>query len=406
MLPQNYPLFNIFSGKRVHLGLTGSVAAYKTVELLRLLRKSSVDASATMTFSACRFIGPLTLTALGADPVYYFQDNEIGDPYSHLAPAQTADTFAVAPATAGIIAKAAHGLADDILSTQILAWDRPVYFCPAMNPAMWNNDATRDNIALLKSRGHFIIEPHYGKVACSEQGKGRLAPVAEIYFHMLRAISPQDMAGKKVLITAGPTQEYFDLVRYFSNPSSGRMGLAIALSCWLRGAQVYFVHGPMESLVGLPGFEILPVTSASEMMEACLSVWDDCHAGFFTAAVSDFAPVPCSEAKFKKGNIRTMQIDMKSNPDILACLSSRKKQNQIVAGFAAEADNLEANARHKLVQKNLDMVVANLVEPGRTPFGSTVNEVMVIDRNGRSETWPSLVKSEVAWRLVDWISLI
>lgn len=406
MLPDHYPLFNLFSGKRIHLGLTGSVASYRSLDLLRLLRSSSVDAGATMTSSAREFLGPLILSALGADPVYLDRDNDPQDPYSHLAPAQNADFLAIVPATAGIIAKAAHGLADDLLSTQILACRQPVFFSPAMNPAMWNNPATQANIAVLRSRGHFIIEPGEGLVACGDEGQGRLAPVPVIYYHLLRALSPGDMAGKKVLVTAGPTHEYFDLVRYFSNPSSGRMGLAIAMACWLRKAHVYFVHGPMNPVFPLPGFEPVSVTRAGEMLKACLSVWDGCSCGFFTAAVSDFAPVPSPEPKFKKGDLKAFNLEMESNPDILATLSLKKKNNQITVGFAAEAEDLESNAGLKLTRKNLDIVAANLVEPGRTPFGSSDNQVLVMDKNGRTESWPCLSKAETAWRLVDWISLV
>ncbi len=406
MLPDPYPLFKLFSGKRVHLGLSGSVAAYKTVELLRLLRESSVDAGVTFTRSALDFLGPLTLSALGADPVFSPRSNDSMDPYSHLTPAQSADSFMVVPATANILAKAAHGLADDLLSTQILAFSKPVFFSPAMNPVMWSSQATRDNIDLLRSRGHIIIEPHEGIVACGDQGQGRLAPLPVIYYHLLRALSPQDMAGKNVLVTAGPTHEYFDLVRYFSNPSSGRMGLAIALTCWLRGSNVNFVHGPMSSLFSLPGFELMPVTSAKEMQEACLSSWDNCDAGFFTAAVSDFSPAPSKDPKFKKDNIKSFHLEMISNPDILSHLSARKNKNQLVIGFAAEAVDLEVNAGLKLAKKNLDMVVANLVGPDSSPFGSSDNQVMVMDRNGRTESWPCLAKADVAWRLVDWLSLV
>ncbi|MFP4107790.1 MAG: bifunctional phosphopantothenoylcysteine decarboxylase/phosphopantothenate--cysteine ligase CoaBC [Desulfonatronovibrio sp.] len=406
MLPEHYPLFNLFSGKRVHLGLTASIAAYKAVELLRLLQKSSVDCGATLTRSARDFVGPLTLSGLGADPVYWGRGSDLQDPYAHLAPARSAHTLVIVPASANIIAKAAHGLADDMLSTQIVASGAPVFFCPSMNPAMWENQATRDNVKLLQSRGHVIVEPHEGVVACKDMGTGRLAPVPEIYYHILRSLSPKDLSGKKVLVTAGPTHEYFDLVRYFGNPSSGRMGLAIALACWLRGAGVCFVHGPMASVFSLPGFEPMPVTSAREMLSACQAVWDDCDAGFFSAAVSDFAPASCSRSKFKKDDLRSMSVEMNANPDVLATLSSRKTSSQIVAGFAAEAVEMETNARLKLERKNLDMIIANQVRPGHTPFGSMDNQVMVMDKNGRTETWPCLSKAEIAWRLIDWISLI
>ncbi|MCA1743518.1 MAG: bifunctional phosphopantothenoylcysteine decarboxylase/phosphopantothenate--cysteine ligase CoaBC [Desulfovibrionales bacterium] len=406
MLPDHYPIFRIFSGKRIHLGITGSVAAYKSIELWRLLNDSMVDAGATLTPCASQFIGPMTLSALGVDPVYSGSKWNHSDPYPHLFPAHSAHTFAVVPATANIMANAARGLANDLLSTQILAYNNPVHFFPAMNPGMWSNAATQDNVKLLDTRGHRIILPHEGKVACGDEGQGKLAPVPVIYYHILKALSPQDMAGQSILVTAGPTHEYFDLVRYISNPSSGRMGLAIALTCWLRGARVFFVHGPIGKTFPLPRFDLLPVTSARDMFSACSSVWDQCDKGIFSAAVSDFAPVPCTDLKFKKTGLDSMKMDMNSNPDILATLSAKKNVNQITVGFAAEASDLEFNARDKLQRKNLDIIVANLVRTEQTPFGSPDNQVLVMDKKGRTESWPSLSKAQVAWRLVDWFTLI
>ncbi len=406
MLPSHYPVFKIFSSRRVHLGLTGSVAAFKTVSLARELQKTGISLGATLTRSAVRFMGPLTLTALDLHPVYASDAPDQEDPFAHLTPARTADALMITPATADILAKSARGLADDLLSTQILAYPGPVYFCPAMNPATWNNPATQENVALLESRGHIIITPEQGRVACGDEGSGRLAPIEQQYYGILRALSPQDLAGQTILVTAGPTHEYFDLVRYMGNPSSGRMGLAAALACWLRGAAVHFVHGPMQPFPRLPDFDPVAVTSASEMLEACLSIWDDCHKGIFTAAVSDFAPVPCQEGKFKKEGRKTLDMPMQATPDILATLSSRRHKSQMIAGFAAEARDLEANARQKLKAKNLDIIVANQVGVEDTPFGSSHSRLLVMDRKGRQEYWPTLSKAETAWRIADWFALI
>lgn len=388
------------------MGVTGSVAAYKTADLSRLLNESLVGTGATLTESAVRFVTPLLFSALGCDPVHTEGEDNHHEPYSHLAPSQSAHAFAVVPATASILAKTAHGFADDLLSTQILACPGPVHFCPAMNPAMWSNPATKANIDILQSRGHVIIEPHTGKVACGDSGKGRMAPLAQIYYHILRTLAPQDMRSQSVLVTAGPTHEYFDLVRFFSNPSSGRMGLAIAMACWLRGAKVYFVHGPMHSLFSLPDFELIPVTSASQMLEACHAVWARCHKGIFSAAVSDFSPIPCTAPKFKKSGLKEIRMDMTANPDILATMSARKGEHQTIVGFAAEAVDLEKNAREKMLRKKLDIIVANLVSAHKTPFGSLHNQVTVMDRWGRMEKWPHLSKPEVAWRITDWFTLI
>ncbi|WP_028573733.1 bifunctional phosphopantothenoylcysteine decarboxylase/phosphopantothenate--cysteine ligase CoaBC [Desulfonatronovibrio hydrogenovorans] len=406
MLPDHYPLFSLFSGKRVHLGLTGSIAAYKALELLRLLDKSSIGFGATLTRAGSEFIKPLSLSALGADPVHSGQDLDHYDPFSHLAPMMSAHCFVIAPATANILAKASCGLADDLLSTQILAFDKPVLFCPAMNPAMWSNQATVDNITRLISRGHVIIQPHQGVVACKSTGQGKLAPVPVLYYQILKSLAAQDLAGHKVLVTAGPTCEYFDRVRFFSNPSTGRMGLAVALACWIRGAEVDFIHGPMQQVFELPGFRVHQVTTARQMLDTCTPVWKDSSIGIFTAAVSDFAPRPSKEPKFKKQGRKTLTMEMEATPDVLASLSVQKTGRQILVGFAAEAEELLANARQKLGAKNLDIIVANQVGAFSTPFGSSTNQVTVLDCHGRNETWPDMPKADVAWRLVDWIVMI
>ncbi|EFI34564.1 phosphopantothenoylcysteine decarboxylase/phosphopantothenate/cysteine ligase [Desulfonatronospira thiodismutans ASO3-1] len=396
-------IFDQYQGQRVHLGITGSVAAYRTLDLVRLLQKSSLSVSATITSSGCAFIGPLTLSALGADPVYTPDYSPVEQPFAHLSSQFSPHVFMVAPATANILAKASSGIADDLLSTQILSYPGRVLFAPAMNPNMWNNAATRHNIRQLRDFGHEIIEPDSGKVACGEQGQGRFPDIASLYYICLRELTSKDMVSTKVLITAGPTHEYFDLVRYWSNPSSGRMGLAIALALWLRGAEIHFVHGPMQPLLPLPGFHIYPVTTARDMYDKCSALWPDCTLGVFSAAVADFAPEKATDLKFKKQGRSALQVKMNPTLDILAEMSASRARDQKIVGFAAEAENLEANASAKLSTKSLDMIVANQVTSDCTPFGSDENQVLIMDKTGRMEYLPKLSKQKIAWRMADWI---
>ena len=404
MLTQPYMTFDQYQGHRVHIGLTGSIAAFKALELVRLLQKSSVAVSATITRSGSGFIGPLTLSALGIDPLF-IQDkyNPLEQPFAHLSSLLHPGTFLVAPATANILAKAASGIADDLLSTQILSYPGRVLFAPAMNPNMWENPATRRNIRLLQENGHRIIEPDSGPVACGEQGKGRFPDPAELYYTCLQEITNKDFSSRKVLVTAGPTHEYFDLVRYWSNPSSGRMGLATALALWLRGAEIYFVHGPMQPLLPLHNFHIYPVTTAQDMYNQCRTLWPECDLGVFSAAVADFAPEKASSLKFKKQGRDSLQVKMKPTRDILADMSFSRTINQKIVGFAAEAELLENNASLKLKNKGLDLIVANQVSSESTPFGSDDNQVLIMDKSQRKEYWPKLSKQKIAWRLADWI---
>ncbi len=395
--------FDQYQGQRVHLGLTGSIAAYKSLDLVRLLQKSSVAVSATITRSGSGFIGPLTLSALGIDPLYTPDYSPVEQPFAHLSSQFSPHAFMVAPATANILAKAASGIADDLLSTQILSYPGRVLFAPAMNPNMWNNAATRRNIRLLQDLGHQVIEPDCGQVACGEQGQGRFPDIASLYYTCLREITQKDLNSKKVLITAGPTHEYFDLVRFWSNPSSGRMGLAIALALWLRGAEINFVHGPMQPLVPLPDFHIYPVTTARDMYTRCRSQWPDCHLGVFSAAVADFAPEKALSLKFKKDKRQSLQLKMTPTTDILAEMSASRTREQKIVGFAAEAENLEDNAFTKLKKKSLDLIVANQVTSESTPFGSKDNQVLIMDKSGSKEYLPKLSKQKIAWRMADWI---
>lgn len=399
MIPNHY-LFDTFHGKRIHLGITGSIAAYKALELTRAFLQLHLQTSVTLTASAQEFIRPLSFTAVGAYPVYSGMFAP-GTDFDHLEPS-SADALLVAPATANIIAKAAHGIADDLLSCQILAFPGPILIAPAMNPRMWSSSATQQNVATLLSRGVRFIMPAEGKVACGDTGTGKLAAVEDIFLHTLRAITPQDLAGKKVMLTLGPTREYFDRARFWSNPSTGIMGACLAISAALRGAEVTAICGPIS--LKLPDFiKTISVTSAREMFTAAQDTFPGQDIGCFTAAVADFRPPQCQLGKFKKsGEPLTLTFD--ANPDILATLSIRKASHQITIGFAAEAQDLHDNATSKLVRKNLDLIVANPITSAHAGFGSSTNQVFLFDKHGREESWPILPKTEVAWRVWDWIS--
>ncbi|WP_022662014.1 bifunctional phosphopantothenoylcysteine decarboxylase/phosphopantothenate--cysteine ligase CoaBC [Paucidesulfovibrio longus] len=400
-------LFRGYLGKRVHLGVTGSVAAYKAIDLVRGLLDCNVSVSATLTDAAAKFVTPLSFAALGADPVYGAMFADGDDPYAHLGPGRAADVLAVAPCTANSLAKFACGLADDMLSCQVLAHAGPLLLAPAMNPAMWEAPATKENVARLRDRGVELVFPGSGKVACGDVGNGRLAPVAAILGHVCRLLSPQDLSGVRVLLTLGPTREKFDAVRFWSNPSTGRMGACLATAAWLRGAQVHVVAGPCS--LQLPdGVARTDVTSAREMHAAVSDLWPDMDIACCTAAVADFRPRPFGETKMKKDVIGEggLTVAFDSNPDILAGLGASKRRDQRLIGFAAETDDLRANAAAKLERKNLDLIVANPVNAHGSGFGSRTNSVLVLDRTGRREEWPSLDKSEVAWRIWDHLAEI
>jgi len=400
--------FSCFLGRRVHLGVTGSIAAYKSLELLRLLTRSQVAVGVTLTESAQRFVGADSFRALGADPVRtaMFGPGAGADPFVHLTPGQKADALIIAPATANILAKLANGLADDLLSTQALAFSGPLLLAPAMNPAMWNAPATQANWRTLLDRGAVGIGPALGDVACGDTGEGKLAPVEHILAQVLRALSPRDLAGKTVLVTLGPTREPWDAVRHLSNSSSGLMGACLALAAWMRGARVRVVAGP-TGIDFPPGIEVTQVTTARQMLDACQQLWPDTDLGCCTAAVCDFRPLPQDsqdpERKLKKRDLARGELVLRlvQNPDILRTLGEQKRPDQILIGFCAETEDLLSQARLKLSEKNLDLIVANLVGVPGSGFDSATNTVTVLDRTGRVEQWPELPKTEVAWRVWD-----
>lgn len=399
MIPEHY-LFDTFRGKRLQLGVTGSIAAYKALELTRVFTSMSIQVGVTLSPGAHQFVTDFSFGAVGADPIHTKLFNP-EEHFGHLEPA-VADAFLIAPASANLLAKVAHGLADDILSCQLLAYTGPILAAPAMNPNMWNAKSTQANWQTLLQRGVRGIGPACGTVACGDTGAGKMSGIDEIFIHTLRALAPQDMAGLKVMVTLGPTREYFDRARFWSNPSTGLMGTALAISAALRGADVTAIHGPIS--LAMPDFiRTVPVTSAREMFEAAKDYFPAQDIGCFTAAVADFRPPECPQAKFKKDG-EGLSLNFEQNPDILATLSTSKKVGQKTIGFAAEAENLRENARRKLEEKNLDLLVANPIGEEGAGFAASTNRVTVFDRAGREDHWPQMKKTEIAWRIWDWIS--
>jgi phosphopantothenoylcysteine decarboxylase/phosphopantothenate--cysteine ligase len=393
--------FQSFSDLGLHLGVCGSIAAYKSLDLLRLWKSCGLSVTVTLTDAAERFTPALNFTALGAAEVYGRMFSGDEGPFAHLAPGADAQAMVIAPATANILAKIACGLCDDMLSCQTLSFSGPVVLAPAMNPRMWRATATQENWQKLKDRGFICIEPEKGSVACEEEGGGRLARIEEIFLHGLKACLPKDMAQEKVLVTLGATREYWDPVRYWSNPSSGVQGAAVAIAAWLRGAEVTAVCGPGAPWLPADILRI-DVGTAREMHQAATDNWKDRTIGVLTAAVADFRPGQEGVEKFKKAAARKgLSIEFVANPDILRELGADKGERKL-AGFAAETCDIQENTRGKLETKNLDLVVGNLVGPGKG-FGTAVNEVLVMDSTGRTESWPELPKTEIAWRLWDWI---
>lgn len=390
---------SVLEGKEIVLGVTGGIAVYKTVELLRLLQKQGARVRVAMTENAKEFMGPTTFEALTGRPVCsdLFREKG-GGMIGHIEWAQAADAVVVAPATANIIAKMASGIADDALSTLLLAVTAPTIVCPAMNTHMYENPATRRNLETIKSDGRLIVEPAEGALACGTTGPGRLPDAVEILERVCHFLTPKDMTGKHVLVTAGPTREYIDPVRFISNPSSGKMGYAIARAAEYRGASVTLVSGPTELPVPR-GVDVIRVTSAQEMARAVFAKMDQSHIVIKSAAVSDYRPVETSDHKIKKGD-DTMVLDLEKSMDILLELGRRKRE-QLLVGFAAETRDLAENALSKLSRKNLDMIVANLVNEPGTGFGVDTNRVTFFFRDGRRETLPEMDKLQVAHTLLD-----
>ncbi|SMC17582.1 phosphopantothenoylcysteine decarboxylase / phosphopantothenate--cysteine ligase [Desulfacinum hydrothermale DSM 13146] len=387
-------------GKSILLGVTGGIAAYKAAELIRLLDKQGAMVQVVMTAAAQQFITPLTLQALSGRPVLTdLFDLGMESRIGHIQAAREADLILVAPATANLLAKMAHGLADDYLSTVILAATAPVIVCPAMNHVMYANPATQDNLRLLKNRGVHVVEPQAGELACGEEGQGRLADLSLIVETAVRVLTPKSLQGKRVLVTAGPTWEPFDPVRFITNPSSGKMGFALAVEASRRGAHVDLVTGP-TNLLDPPFLSTHRVKTALEMDRVVRDLAATADVIVMSAAVSDYRPEETAPQKVKKSD-RDLTIRLIRTPDILAGVGAVKRADQVLVGFAAETENLIENATEKLRKKNLDFIVANdLTRPG-SGFRCDTNQVKILDRGGQVDTLPCLTKNEVARRILD-----
>ena len=387
--------------KNVVLGVTGSIAAYKACDIVSRLRKQGVDVHVILTRAGAEIITPLALETMSANPVVvdmFHREN----PWEveHISLAKRADVFLVAPATANFLGKAAHGIADDMLTTTILATRAQVLVAPAMNVNMYENPVVQENIALLKKRGWHFIEPDAGLLACGDVGKGRLAEPETIVAAAMELLYPRrDLAGKHVLVSAGPTQERIDPVRYITNRSSGKMGYAIAEAAAARGARVTLISGPVTLPVP-EGVERVNVISSQDMLEAVHAAFDSCDGLIMAAAPADFTPAAFAEQKIKKNGREGMTLELAATRDILKSIGERKRQQRVM-GFAAETEHLAENAAKKLEAKNLDMIAANDVTAAGAGFAVDTNAVTLYKRDGSSEQSGTMPKRALADWLLD-----
>jgi phosphopantothenoylcysteine decarboxylase/phosphopantothenate--cysteine ligase len=390
------------NGRTVVVGLSGGIACYKACEAVRLLVGRGARVQVVMTAGAQQFVTPLTLQALSRNPVAtdtfsLTQESEIG----HIRLADAAEAIVVAPATADVIGKMAAGIADDLLTTVLLATRAPVVVAPAMNVHMWEHPAVQENVTRLVGRGVRVVGPASGALACGYEGAGRLVEPEVLVEEVLRILAPQDLAGERVLVTAGPTEEPVDPVRYLSNRSSGKMGYAIARVARRRGADVTLVSGPV-ALTPPPGVRTVRVGTAREMQQAAEEAFATATVVVAAAAVADYRPRRPLAQKLKK-TTAALALDLERNPDILRGLAARKGRRLIV-GFAAETHDLATEAKRKLREKRCDLVVANDVTAADAGFGADTNRVRLIDANGLDEELPLLSKEDVAGRVLDWVA--
>jgi len=388
-----------FKDKQIVLGVSGGIAAYKAVELLRVLVRSGCRVRVIMTRSAQEFVGPLTFEALSGHPVWTRMFGRQGDAtFQHIAWAEDTDAVVIAPATANIIGKIAHGVADDPLTTFVLAVGAPILVCPSMNVHMYEKHAVQENIKRLEQAGIKVFRPETGSLACGHEGPGRLPDVEAIAEGLRLLLSPRNLAGERILVTAGPTQEPIDPVRFISNPSSGRMGHAVARVARRRGAEVLLISGPTV-LAGPQGVRVIRVRTAEEMFNAVMDHAKQSTILIKAAAVSDWRPAGLFEHKVKKKEME-QNFRLEQTRDILKALGENKK-DQILVGFAAETRDLQENARAKLTAKNLDLIVANLIGRTDSGFGSDTNQVSLFYRDGRTEALPLMDKEDLADILLD-----
>jgi phosphopantothenoylcysteine decarboxylase/phosphopantothenate--cysteine ligase len=389
-------------GKHILIGVTGGIAAYKTAYLIRDLVKRGAEVKVIMTEKAKAFITPLTLATLSRNPILVdFFDPTNGAWNSHVSLGLWADAYIIAPATANTIAKMAHGVADNLLTTTYLSARCPIFVAPAMDLDMYAHPTTQENIKYLKSKGVNIIDATSGFLASGLEGKGRMAEPEEISERVSEFFnSKQELSGKKVLITAGPTYEKIDPVRFIGNHSTGKMGYALAEECASRGADVYLVSGPVQIKAKHPNIKTISVTSAEEMYNAANAEFESSDICILCAAVADFRPETQADEKIKREK-DDLVIRLKPTQDIAASLGAKKKDNQILVGFALETNNEAQNAKGKLERKNLDFIVLNSLKDANACFGYDTNKITIIERNGNSEAFCLKSKTEVAKDIID-----
>jgi len=388
-------------GRFIVLGVTGSIAAYKSVELARRLTQAGATVQVVMSRSATEFVRPLTFQALTYRPVevemFQIQDERAA---GHIAMGRQADVVVIAPATAHVLARLANGFSDDLIATTVLATDAPIVLAPAMETHMWQNAATRANVATLRERGARIVEPESGPLASGDIGPGRLASLERIEAAVVEALTAsQALAGRRVVVTAGPTLEPIDPVRFVSNRSSGKMGYAIAAAAADAGAEVFLVSGP-TALRAPAGTQLVPIETAEQLRDAVLGLLPNADAVVMAAAVADYRPIETRERKIKKRDAgKEMTLRLTENPDILKAIVAARRAGAIVVGFKAETGDATAEAGRMLREKKLDLVVANDVSDPGSAFGSVTDRVTFVSADG-VEALPLLAKTEVARRLV------
>ena len=392
----------MLNGKTIVLGVTGSIAAYKIAGLASMLVKQHADVHVIMTKNACNFINPITFETLTKHKCLVDTfDRNFEFSVKHVSLAQAADVFLIAPASANVIGKIANGICDDMLTTTVCATRKPVLISPAMNTGMFENPIVQDNLKKLARFGYHIIQPAVGRLACGDVGAGKMPSEEELFNNILLAIAKEkDLKGKRVLISAGPTQEAIDPVRYITNHSSGKMGYALAKMAKLRGADVTLVSGPV-SITAFPGIEVVDVTSAADMYDAITTRSSQADIVVMCSAVADYTPTLYSEQKVKKSD-GDMSIALSRTKDILKNLGENKREGQIVVGFSMETENLIENSQAKLLKKNVDMICANSISTDKTGFGVDTNKVTLIFKN-HVEELPLCSKEETVDMILDQI---
>lgn len=391
----------MLAGKHIVLGVTGSIAAYKIASLASMLMKQHADVTVIMTKNATNFINPITFESLtGNKCLVDTFDRNFEFQVEHVSLARQTDVFLTAPASANVIAKAAHGIADDMLTTTLLACTCPKIVAPAMNTRMYQNPVVQDNLEILKRYGMEVIDPANGYLACGDTGAGKMPDPEVLYEYIIKALTPKDMAGRKVLVTAGPTQEKLDPVRYISNHSTGKMGYAIARQAMLRGAEVTLVSGKVN-LQPPMGVRMVPVVSAADMAQAVKADAQEQDIIIKAAAVADYRPAVTADEKLKKKDDE-MNLVLERTEDILAWLGEHRRPGQFLCGFSMETEHMLENSRAKLEKKKIDMIVANNLKQTGAGFGTDTNVVTLLTKED-TLTLPIMSKEEVADRLLTFI---